>query len=239
MAVSKRTRFEVLRRDNHQCRYCGLSADESPLTIDHVVPVSLGGSDAPDNLVAACKDCNSGKSSSAPDAAQVAQVAEDSVRWAQARHAAIRQTVERTQKARDEFLAIWNRWTYMDGPKKGQTTPLPGDWFAAVDTWTQERLPISIIKDAVDIAMSAKRVPEHSIFAYMLGVMRNKLAEIDKETRSLLIGDADTKASEVDAMRSLLSKYYYRNGEYGALVGGYLSIVVDGSDNHLQLEVEK
>ena len=26
MAVSKRTRFEVLRRDSHTCRYCGQSA---------------------------------------------------------------------------------------------------------------------------------------------------------------------------------------------------------------------
>ena len=61
MAVSKRTRFEVLRRDNHACRYCGRTAPEVKLTLDHVVPVSLGGTDDPDNLVAACHDCNSGE----------------------------------------------------------------------------------------------------------------------------------------------------------------------------------
>ena len=57
MAVSKRTRFEVLKRDNYTCRYC--RSEENPLTVDHVVPTALGGSDAPDNLVAACKDCHS------------------------------------------------------------------------------------------------------------------------------------------------------------------------------------
>lgn len=41
MSVSKRLRFEVLRRDNHTCRYCGSSAPEVKLTIDHVVPVAL------------------------------------------------------------------------------------------------------------------------------------------------------------------------------------------------------
>lgn len=34
MAVSKRTRYEVLRRDNHACRYCGASAPEVKLTVD-------------------------------------------------------------------------------------------------------------------------------------------------------------------------------------------------------------
>ena len=40
MAVSKRTRFEVLRRDNFTCRYCRSTDNE--LTVDHVTPVALG-----------------------------------------------------------------------------------------------------------------------------------------------------------------------------------------------------
>lgn len=39
MAVTKRTRFEVLRRDNYTCRYC--HATDNPLTVDHVVPRAL------------------------------------------------------------------------------------------------------------------------------------------------------------------------------------------------------
>jgi 5-methylcytosine-specific restriction endonuclease McrA len=39
MAVSKRTRYEVLRRDNHACRYCGGIAPDVILTVDHVTPV--------------------------------------------------------------------------------------------------------------------------------------------------------------------------------------------------------
>lgn len=76
MAASKRTRFEVLRRDNHTCQYCGESAPNVTLHVDHVMPASLGGSDKPDNLVAACKDCNIGKSSSQPGSEYVAQVSE-------------------------------------------------------------------------------------------------------------------------------------------------------------------
>ncbi len=84
MAVSKRLRYEVLRRDNHACRYCGAVAPDVVLTVDHVVPVALGGTDLPDNLVTACADCNAGKSASSPDAALVDDVAQDALRWGRA-----------------------------------------------------------------------------------------------------------------------------------------------------------
>lgn len=81
MAVSKRLRYEILRRDGYACRYCGVRAPQAPLTIDHVVPRTLGGSDLPDNLAAACFDCNAGKSSSKPDDSLVAQVTESERDW--------------------------------------------------------------------------------------------------------------------------------------------------------------
>lgn len=60
--ISKRTRFEVMKRDGFVCKYCGNSPTVSPLVVDHVIPVAKGGTDDPANLVASCVDCNSGKS---------------------------------------------------------------------------------------------------------------------------------------------------------------------------------
>jgi hypothetical protein len=54
-------RFEVLQRDNFTCRYCGRKAPEVKLHIDHVHPISEGGTNDIDNLVTACQECNSGK----------------------------------------------------------------------------------------------------------------------------------------------------------------------------------
>lgn len=31
--ISKRLRYEILRRDDHQCRYCGATAPHTPLTV--------------------------------------------------------------------------------------------------------------------------------------------------------------------------------------------------------------
>lgn len=61
-AISKRLRFEILRRDGSSCRYCGRNAPDVEIQVDHIVPVSLGGTNDLLNLVAACVDCNNGKS---------------------------------------------------------------------------------------------------------------------------------------------------------------------------------
>ena len=60
--IGKRKRFAVLSRDSFTCQYCGASAPNVMLHVDHVVPVSKGGRDDIGNLVTACFSCNVGKS---------------------------------------------------------------------------------------------------------------------------------------------------------------------------------
>jgi 5-methylcytosine-specific restriction endonuclease McrA len=55
------SRENVYRRDGYACVYCGCD-NRKTLTLDHVIPQSKGGKDAWDNLVTACKRCNSEKS---------------------------------------------------------------------------------------------------------------------------------------------------------------------------------
>lgn len=54
VAVSRRA---VMARDGGLCQYCGHRAD----SIDHVVPRSRGGEHVWDNVVAACRSCNTRK----------------------------------------------------------------------------------------------------------------------------------------------------------------------------------
>jgi hypothetical protein len=62
--ISPSLRFQVLERDGFTCRYCKRKSegDPLPLEIDHLIPVSKGGSNDIQNLVTACRDCNRGKS---------------------------------------------------------------------------------------------------------------------------------------------------------------------------------
>ena len=55
-------RFLVLKRDNYTCQYCGRSAPDVPLHIDHKIPWSKVKEHKIENLVVACRDCNLGKS---------------------------------------------------------------------------------------------------------------------------------------------------------------------------------
>ncbi|HXZ99984.1 MAG TPA: HNH endonuclease [Candidatus Binatia bacterium] len=57
--VLRPNRRNLLLRDDSTCQYCGLVAAPADLTVDHVVPVSRGGSpDSWENVVVACKRCN-------------------------------------------------------------------------------------------------------------------------------------------------------------------------------------
>lgn len=60
--ISKRKRFEIFKRDNFRCSYCGQQPPVVVLEIDHIVPVSKGGDNGELNLVTSCQDCNRGKS---------------------------------------------------------------------------------------------------------------------------------------------------------------------------------
>jgi len=59
--ISKKLRFEVFKRDSFRCQYCGRSAPEIVLVIDHLTPVAEGGKSEILNLITSCDPCNAGK----------------------------------------------------------------------------------------------------------------------------------------------------------------------------------
>lgn len=65
------TRRTVLIRDNYTCQYCGVQPGKSNLTIDHVVPKVRGGTMVWENVVCACRACNTRKGARTPRAARM------------------------------------------------------------------------------------------------------------------------------------------------------------------------
>jgi hypothetical protein len=61
-ALSKSIRFEVFKRDSFKCQYCGGEAPNVLLHVDHIEPVSKGGTNDITNLITSCEPCNNGKS---------------------------------------------------------------------------------------------------------------------------------------------------------------------------------
>ncbi len=69
--ISPQRRNEILERNGFTCQLCGAGpSDPDPfnpgrkvrLHVDHLIPISQGGTDDPDNLRTLCSNCNQGKS---------------------------------------------------------------------------------------------------------------------------------------------------------------------------------
>ena len=181
MAVSKRLRYEILRRDNHTCRYCGATAPDVKLTVDHVLPVALGGSDDPTNLVAACADCNAGKTSSSPDAPLVADVEEKALLWDRALALAVERREAKRAHKEQLFGYFETEWMFREEP----AAPLGDDWPETVHRFHSLGLNVAELDDAIDIAYQAP-IKAANVWKYFCGVCWNKVRDLEKDARHLI-----------------------------------------------------
>lgn len=73
MAIPKKLRFEIFKRDRFKCQYCGNQAPDIKLEVDHITPVAADGDNDILNLITSCKGCNSGKGARLLDDAAVVE----------------------------------------------------------------------------------------------------------------------------------------------------------------------
>lgn len=186
MTVSRRLRFEILRRDSHACRYCGDKAPDVKLTVDHVIPVALGGGDEPNNLVTACADCNAGKSSMSPDSAIVEDVDATAMLFGRAMAKAAdarRRELRQEETLLRYFDAEWNDWYY--GGKKANTFPRPNDWERTIVNFMAAGLSMADIEHFIPIAMKSKAHPDGT-WRYFCGCCWNEVSNRQEMARRLI-----------------------------------------------------
>lgn len=196
MAVSKRLRFEILRRDGYRCRYCGATPAQVELRVDHVKPVSLGGSDIPENLVTACEPCNTGKSSIAPDAEIVAAVSNDALRWAAAlKQAAAMRRAEATDRLLRyrEFVKAWDSWKWND---MKYICPLPDLWTVSLDQFLDAGLEMADLLELIPVAMASKADIENK-WKYFCGCCWRRLDDAHQAAQELIAKENRDRLSEV------------------------------------------
>jgi hypothetical protein len=176
MAVSKRLRFEILRRDNHTCRYCGASAPDASLRVDHVTPEALGGRTEPANLVTACEPCNSGKSSVALDSAMVEDIKADALRFAEVTRQAFAVVLEHSEERtdyEDQWHSVWDEVASI------RRIGLPLDWRNTLGRWHGMGVPIELVEDAARIALRDLRTTDP--FRYFCGIVWNQVQMVTAE----------------------------------------------------------
>lgn len=178
MAISKRLRYEILKRDGYTCRYCGGRSPKVHLTIGHVVASTLGGGDEPTNLVTACWDCNSGKSSTTVDADVVQEVSADAKRWADARAVAV-EILQAEYVAGEAhvqaFDDIWPEYLWR-----------PDDWESTVRGYFARGLPIELLVEATKLASTLGRLDDYGRYRYFCGVCNKQLQRLDQLTENIV-----------------------------------------------------
>lgn len=182
MAVSRRLRFEILRRDGYACRYCGAKAPDVVLTVDHVVPVALGGGDEPNNLVTACQPCNAGKSSIAPDAKIVEDVDATALLFAKAVEIA---TARRRAHLLNLEMLLGNFNDTWESVARGNRFGRPDDWTYSIERFlaeglTNEELDIFVFK-SFDKVLSSSQV-----WRYFCGCCWNEIGKRHELARRLI-----------------------------------------------------
>ena len=53
--ATNKVRFEIYKRDGYRCKMCGVKSDGKNLEIDHIIPISKGGTSESYNLQILCK----------------------------------------------------------------------------------------------------------------------------------------------------------------------------------------
>lgn len=170
MAVGKRVRYEIFRRDDFTCRYCGQAAPEVRITIDHVLPTTLGGSDDPTNLVTACVDCNAGKGSTSPSEKLVADVSAEAMRYAQLTKAAWAARVAQLSEI-DDFIDEIGECIQFTKPR---------GWRSSIGHFYALAVPREVIDYA--ITKTDERLLDFTLndpFRYMCGIVWNHCREVN------------------------------------------------------------
>lgn len=62
----RKTRWWQQKTSSGVCYYCGVKVAYKDVTMDHLVPLARGGRSSKENLVPACKSCNTKKQSLLP-----------------------------------------------------------------------------------------------------------------------------------------------------------------------------
>lgn len=63
----EKTRGKIYRQAGGRCELCGRKILYSDMTVDHIIPIAMGGTNDMKNLQCACSACNSLKGSILPD----------------------------------------------------------------------------------------------------------------------------------------------------------------------------
>lgn len=169
--ISKKIRFEVFKRDNFTCQYCGKTPPQTTLEVDHIQPVSKGGTDDINNLTTSCFDCNRGKSNIELKTIQNTlienyEIIKEREEQLKEYHKLIRKIEKRKDTevgmVENKFIEYFEDYTLKQEFKNGTIKLF------------LNHLDVYVVVEAMEIACSRKKDPTFAI-KYFCGICWNKI----------------------------------------------------------------
>jgi len=171
-AIGKRVRFEVFKRDEFTCQYCGSTPPSVVLEVDHIHAVAQGGGNDEDNLVTSCFNCNRGKGAelltSVPESLsnKAVRIKESELQLAEF-HKVMQGKKDRIESESWDIAEILS-------PGCSETGFSISDKYS-ICTFL-ERLPYFEVEEAMEIATSRHSAPS-SAFRYFCGICWRKIKD--------------------------------------------------------------
>ena len=170
-SLSKKLRFDVFKRDEFQCVYCGAHPPSVVLQIDHIHPVAEGGSNEIDNLITSCQPCNLGKGVSLltnvpTTLKEKAALIAEQEQQLKGYYEVIKEREDRLENETRMILEIIDT----NCPNNGMKI----DWTRSVKRFLSH-LDFYDVKDAAEIARSKYRYGGKKTFLYFCGICHNRI----------------------------------------------------------------
>lgn len=179
MSVSKKARFEVFKRDNFTCQYCGKTPPSAILEVDHIRPRSKRGKDNIENLITSCFDCNRGKAGN-PLSCIPKSIKDTSTELAEREDQLkeYRKLLSRIERRKNADVAKIE-YVFREYFEKYY---LKSIFKENIKLKFIDKLPINILEDSMRLACSRINESEKAI-KYFCGIAWNKILGDDRNTR--------------------------------------------------------
>lgn len=177
-SISKKTRFEVFKRDAFTCQYCGAHPPGILLHVDHIVPVAGGGVNHMDNYVTSCDACNLGKG--ARSLSVVPQSLSEKAKAVAEREEQLLGYQSIMEAKRERLDAeIWRVAEIIEpgSPSAG----MDRDWTNSIRKFL-EKLGLHEVLDSADIARAKYRYGGRRTFLYFCGVCWTRIRQQQEAT---------------------------------------------------------
>lgn len=174
-ALSKKTRFEVFKRDRFTCQYCGACPPGVLLHVDHIKAVASGGTNEMDNLLTACEPCNAGKG--ARDLKVIPETLAAKAKLVEEREAQLIGYQEILESKRERIEEEMWRVAEIVDPGSSELG-MKRDWTASIRRFN-ERLGVHEVMALAEVARVRYPYGGKRTFLYFCGCCWNAIRKID------------------------------------------------------------